>query len=50
MGASSSTEQVSAEQREFETLAASTGPVPMLQKAFSRLADPQTNLVPIACL
>ncbi|KAK9270994.1 hypothetical protein L1049_026582 [Liquidambar formosana] len=50
MGASSSTEQVSAAQREVETLAASTGALPMLQKAFSRLADPQTNLVPIASL
>jgi hypothetical protein len=48
MGASSSTEQkVSREQREAESLAASTGALPMLQKSFSRLADPQTNAVPI---
>lgn len=51
MGASSSTEQkVSAEQREVEALAASTGALPMLQKAFSRLADPQTNAVPLKTL
>ena len=51
MGASSSTEQkVSMEQREAESLAASTGALPMLQKSFSRLADPQTNAVPIRTL
>ena len=41
MGASSSTEQVPAEQREVEILTASTGALPMLQKAFSVLADPK---------
>lgn len=47
MGASSSTEQnVSTEQREVEAEAASTGALPMLQKAFSRLANPETNAVP----
>lgn len=51
MGASSSTEQkVSTEQREVESLAASTGALPMLRKSFSRLADPQTNAVPIRTL
>uniref|UniRef100_A0A5B7CE16 TLDc domain-containing protein n=1 Tax=Davidia involucrata TaxID=16924 RepID=A0A5B7CE16_DAVIN len=50
MGASSSTEQVPSEQREMETLAASTGALPMLQKAFSALADPQTKAVPLNSL
>uniref|UniRef100_A0A2N9EE08 TLDc domain-containing protein n=1 Tax=Fagus sylvatica TaxID=28930 RepID=A0A2N9EE08_FAGSY len=49
MGASTSTEQqkVSAEQREVENQAASTGALPMLRKAFSNLADPQTNAIPL---
>ncbi|PSS31272.1 TLD domain-containing protein [Actinidia chinensis var. chinensis] len=50
MGASSSTEQVPAEQREAESLTASTGALPMLQKAFSVLADPQTNTIPLHSL
>ncbi|XP_041024746.1 uncharacterized protein LOC121265253 [Juglans microcarpa x Juglans regia] len=51
MGASSSTDQkVSTDQREVETLAASTGALPMLQQAFSRLADPQSNAVPLKSL
>ncbi|KAF7141971.1 hypothetical protein RHSIM_Rhsim06G0023700 [Rhododendron simsii] len=50
MGASSSTEQVSVEQREAESLAASTGALPMLQKAFASLADPQTNTIPLHSL
>jgi hypothetical protein len=49
MGASTSMEQqkVSAEQREVENQAASTGALPMLRKAFSNLADPQTNAIPL---
>lgn len=50
MGASSSTEQVSAEQREIESLATSTGALLILRKAFSRIADTQTNLVPLNSL
>ncbi|GFY86227.1 TLD-domain containing nucleolar protein [Actinidia rufa] len=50
MGASSSTEQVPAEQRKAESLTASTGALPMLQKAFSVLADPQTNTIPLHSL
>lgn len=50
MGASSSMEQVSVEQREAESLAASIGVLPMLQKAFSVLADPQTNTIPLHSL
>lgn len=50
MGASSSTEQVSTEQREVETLAASTGALPMLQKSFSRLSNPETKAVPLKSL
>ncbi|KAF5739352.1 hypothetical protein HS088_TW12G00557 [Tripterygium wilfordii] len=48
MGASSSTEQkVSSEQREVETLAASTGALPMLQNSFAKLADPLSNSIPL---
>jgi len=51
MGASSSTEQnVSREQREVESLAASTGSISLLQNAFSKLADPQTNAIPLQSL
>ncbi|TYI42927.1 hypothetical protein ES332_A01G133000v1 [Gossypium tomentosum] len=51
MGASSSTEQpVSAEQRELENIAASTGALPLLQKSFSNLSDPQTNAISIQAL
>ncbi|KAE8654034.1 TLD-domain containing nucleolar protein isoform 2 [Hibiscus syriacus] len=51
MGASSSTEQsISAEQRELESLAASTGALPLLQKSFSKLSDPQTNTISIQTL
>lgn len=51
MGASSSTEQaVSPEQRELESLAASTGALPLLKKAFSNLSDPQTNTISIQSL
>lgn len=47
MGASSSTQdQPPIEQREVESLAASTGAVPLLQNAFSKLAHPQTNTLP----
>ncbi|XVE69766.1 hypothetical protein DITRI_Ditri10aG0017300 [Diplodiscus trichospermus] len=51
MGASSSTEQtVSPERRELESLAASTGALPLLQKSFSNLSDPQTNTISIQSL
>ena len=51
MGASSSTEQkVSSEQRELESIAASTGALPMLKKTFSKLADPQSNALPLNAL
>lgn len=51
MGASSSKEQnVSSEQREVESLAASTGSTSLLQNAFSKLADPQTNAIPLQSL
>ncbi|KAL6970607.1 hypothetical protein U1Q18_030302 [Sarracenia purpurea var. burkii] len=50
MGASSSTEQVSVEQREAESLAASIGALPMLQKAFSMLSDSQTGTIPLQSL
>ncbi|KAH8509559.1 hypothetical protein H0E87_011351 [Populus deltoides] len=51
MGASSSKEQnVSSEQREVESLAASTGSNSLLQNAFSKLADPQTNAIPLQSL
>ncbi|KAJ0024071.1 hypothetical protein Pint_09116 [Pistacia integerrima] len=47
MGASSSTSHnVPNEQREVESLAASTGSLPVLQNAFSKLHHPQTNLLP----
>lgn len=48
MGASTSAEpRVSAEQHEAEAVAGSTGALPMLQKAFSKLANPETNTVPL---
>lgn len=51
MGASTSTEhKVPAEQREAETLAASTGALSMLQKSFSKLADPQSSAIPFESL
>lgn len=51
MGASSSTEKKSAsEQREVESLAASTGFLPMLQNSFAKLVDPQTNAIPLQSL
>lgn len=51
MGASSSTSHnVSDEQREVESLAASTGSLSMLQNAFSKLHHPQTNLLPLRTL
>ncbi|KAL3634258.1 hypothetical protein CASFOL_021312 [Castilleja foliolosa] len=47
MGQSSSTEQeVSPELREVQSLAASTGALPSLEKAFSLLSDPQTKSIP----
>ncbi|KAL9667520.1 hypothetical protein QQ045_001881 [Rhodiola kirilowii] len=48
MGASSS--QLPSEQQAAEALATSTGALPILQKAFSSLADPQTNLIPVVSL
>ncbi|XP_048227415.1 uncharacterized protein LOC8274632 isoform X4 [Ricinus communis] len=51
MGASSSTAQtVSNEQREVESLVASTGAMPMLLNTFSKLKDPQTNTVSLQSL
>ncbi|KAL8128961.1 hypothetical protein V2J09_018116 [Rumex salicifolius] len=50
MGAGSSTEQITDEQREVESLAASTGSLPSLQKAFSSLSDPQSNSIPLISL
>ncbi|KAL7086006.1 hypothetical protein ACP275_14G312000 [Erythranthe tilingii] len=51
MGQSSSTEHdVSPELREVQSLAASTGSLPSLQKAFSLLSDPQTNSIPLHSL
>ena len=50
MGASSSTEAVSKEQREVESQAASTGALPLLQKSFSNLADPLSNSIPLSSL
>nr|XP_043631063.1 uncharacterized protein LOC122602514 isoform X2 [Erigeron canadensis] len=51
MGASSSTEQGgSPEQREAESLAASTGALTLLQKSFSNLSDSQTQSIPITSL
>ncbi|KAI3873290.1 hypothetical protein MKW92_015066 [Papaver armeniacum] len=47
MGASSSTNQNNQEQQELESLAASTGGLPILQKAFTRLSDPHTNSIPL---
>ncbi|KAF8114421.1 hypothetical protein N665_0038s0045 [Sinapis alba] len=44
MGASSSTDnKESSKKREIESLAASTGALPLLQQSFSKLADSQTN-------
>ncbi|PIN05187.1 putative protein with TLDc domain [Handroanthus impetiginosus] len=51
MGQSSSREQeVSPELREVQSLAASTGGLPSLQKAFSLLSDPQTKSIPVRSL
>lgn len=51
MGASTSTEKkVPDDQKEAEALAASTGVLPQLQSAFSKLADPQTNAIPFESL
>lgn len=51
MGASTSTEKkVPDDQREAEALAASTGALPQLQSAFSKLVDPQTNAIPFESL
>lgn len=50
MGQSSSTEQVSPELREVQSLAASTGALPALEKSFSLLSDPHTNSIPLNSL
>lgn len=50
MGASSSTNPNNQEQQELESLAASTGGLPILQKAFTRLSDPHTNSIPLHSL
>lgn len=50
MGAGSSTPQIPSEQREFESQAASTGSLVLLQKAFASLSDPQSNSIPLISL
>ncbi|KAL8127106.1 uncharacterized protein LOC141721186 [Apium graveolens] len=45
MGATSSTEQATSEQREAESLAASTGGLSLLQHVFSNLSHPQTHSI-----
>ncbi|XP_010552829.1 PREDICTED: uncharacterized protein LOC104823101 [Tarenaya hassleriana] len=51
MGASSSTDnKASAEKREVENLAASTGALPLLQRSFSNLVDSETNVVSLQSL
>ncbi|VVB09255.1 unnamed protein product [Arabis nemorensis] len=46
MGASSSTDNKElSEKREIESLAASTGALPLLQRSFSKLVDSQTNTI-----
>ncbi|KAL1561078.1 hypothetical protein AAHA92_03825 [Salvia divinorum] len=51
MGQSSSTEQgASPELREVQSLTASTGALPSLQKSFPLLSDPQTQSIPLASL
>ncbi|KAL1534793.1 hypothetical protein AAHA92_30928 [Salvia divinorum] len=51
MGQSSSTEQgVSPELRQVQSLAASTGALPSLQKSFPPLSNPQTQSIPLASL
>ncbi|VFR03603.1 unnamed protein product [Cuscuta campestris] len=50
MGQSSSADRPSPEQLEAESLAASTGALPTLQKSFSILSDPQTKTVPVGSL
>ncbi|KAK7350865.1 hypothetical protein VNO77_09885 [Canavalia gladiata] len=48
MGASTSAEpRISVEQKEAEAVAASTGALPMLQKAFSKLVDDEKNAIPL---
>lgn len=47
---SSSTGNISPAQREAESLAAATGALPTLQKAFSLLSDSQTNAIPLGSL
>ncbi|KNA23091.1 hypothetical protein SOVF_028010 isoform B [Spinacia oleracea] len=51
MGQSSSTETVELkEERELESLAASSGALPFLQNSFSILADPQSHSIPLPSL
>ncbi|XP_068646698.1 uncharacterized protein [Aristolochia californica] len=50
MGASSSTDHVSEEQKEVESLAASTGSLPMLKNVFSKLCNPSTSTIPLESL
>ncbi|XP_058786553.1 uncharacterized protein LOC131661140 [Vicia villosa] len=48
MGAATSSEpRVPAEQQEAENVAASTGALPILQKAFSKFANSETNAIPL---
>ncbi|KAM6550657.1 hypothetical protein CsatB_000465 [Cannabis sativa] len=50
MGASNSTESVSIEQREAESIAASSGALPSLHTTFSTLADPNSHAIPLQSL
>lgn len=47
MGALTSSETVFAKQQKVENMAASTGALPLLQKAFSKFADSETHAIPI---
>ncbi|KAM6574261.1 hypothetical protein CsatA_022588 [Cannabis sativa] len=50
MGASNSTESVSIQQREAESIAASSGALPSLHTTFSTLADPNSHAIPLQSL
>ncbi|XP_062101767.1 uncharacterized protein LOC133807445 isoform X3 [Humulus lupulus] len=50
MGASSSTESVSIEQREAESIAASSGALPALHTTFCTLADPNSHSISLQSL
>uniref|UniRef100_A0A1D1XE75 TLD domain-containing protein KIAA1609 n=1 Tax=Anthurium amnicola TaxID=1678845 RepID=A0A1D1XE75_9ARAE len=50
MGASSSVDKPSPAQQEEESLAASTGSLPMLQNVFAKLSSPESKAVPVKSL